>query len=356
MTDSVYLDEYSPDRSMRYLKLHRIGEGAFGEVKLGRCRSTGAYVALKSIRGIAGAQGSNRYSLGGSTHNGSDTPLLPKASFRELEALRQLPPNPYIVKLLDVYPDETKIVLVLEYAITDLSLLISKSNSRFEKTFVKHVAIGILCGLSHIHSHGLIHRDIKPSNILFSSDGQPKIGDFGLARIYDKASAASMSHQVATRWYRAPELLFASRHYGPEVDMWSAGVVIAETMALTPLFPGINDIDQMSKVFQVMGTPTVENWPVSGFILLTRPFNAITCILTNFNVTFFKSVRDLPDFSKVIFPEMQPLDLRVVVPIEEEGPAQEAFLRAMLQLDPAKRLTANQVSTIFELRTTNTTP
>jgi cell cycle related kinase len=258
--DSLHSDDYSLDRSTRYIKLHRIGEGAFGEVKLGRSRCSGEFVALKSIKAVSGV---NRSPFFSNETGGSLSSLLPKASFRELEALRQLPQSPYIVKLLDVYPEETKIVLVLEYAITDLSVLITKARRRFDLSFVKHVSIGILCGLSHIHHHGLIHRDIKPSNILFSCAGVPKIGDFGLCRIYDKTDNASMSHQVATRWYRAPELLFASRHYGPEVDVWSAGVVIAETIALTPLFPGINDIDQMSKVFQVMGSPNYENWPVN---------------------------------------------------------------------------------------------
>ena len=71
-----------------------------------------------------------------------------------------------------------------------------------------------------------------------------------------------MSHQVATRWYRAPELLYAARNYGFPSDIWSVGVVMAELMSLRPMFPGNNDIDQMYKVFQIMGSPTVEIWPV----------------------------------------------------------------------------------------------
>ena len=65
-----------------------------------------------------------------------------------------------------------------------------------------------------------------------------------------------------TRWYRAPELLFASRHYSASIDVWAAAVVIGELMILKPLFPGQNDIDQIFKVFQVMGTPVKEEWPV----------------------------------------------------------------------------------------------
>ena len=67
---------------------------------------------------------------------------------------------------------------------------------------------------------------------------------------------------MSTRWYRAPEILFASRHYTPAVDVWSAGAVIGELLTLCPLFPGSNDIDQIYRVFQVMGSPTIETWEV----------------------------------------------------------------------------------------------
>jgi len=99
-------------------------------------------------------------------------------------------------------------------------------------------------------------------DFLISSSGVIKLADFGLARVFDPHDAEPLSHQVATRWYRAPELLFASRHYDLSSDMWSVAVVFAEVMALRPLFPGSNDIDQMYRVFQVMGSPSPENWPV----------------------------------------------------------------------------------------------
>ena len=71
---------------------------------------------------------------------------------------------------------------------------------------------------------------------------------------------------MSTRWYRAPELLFASRHYNLAVDVWSAGAVIAELFSLFPLFPGTNDIDQIYRIFQVMGSPSEETWEVSDVV------------------------------------------------------------------------------------------
>jgi serine/threonine protein kinase len=100
-------------------------------------------------------------------------------------------------------------------------------------------------------------------DILIADNGVVKLGDFGLARICFEEEAGNMSHQVATRWYRSPELLYASRSYDYSVDIWAAGAIFAELFMLTPLFPGHNDIDQMFKVFQVMGTPDAREWPVS---------------------------------------------------------------------------------------------
>ena len=110
---------------------------------------------------------------------------------------------------------------------------------------------------------------------MISQSGRIKLADFGLARIYQSVSQShnseqenkigerQYSHQVATRWYRSPELLYGSKTYDFTVDIWSAGAVIGELMLLRPLFPGNSDIDQMAKVFQVMGTPSPSTWPVS---------------------------------------------------------------------------------------------
>jgi len=154
-------------------------------------------------------------------------------------------------------------------------------------------------------------------------NGELKLGDFGLARVYESDSPDSLSHQVSTRWYRAPELLFASRNYDLSIDIWSLGAVIAELFSLSPLFPGNNDIDQMFRVFQVMGSPNEDVWP---------------------------GVQQLPDYCKISFPGMVPQSLRILIPrltVDDE-----IFLYKMLQLCPVNRKSALELlsDTYFTLR------
>ncbi len=97
-------------------------------------------------------------------------------------------------------------------------------------------------------------------NLLIGPDGEIKIADFGLARIYGTPNR-NMTSLVCTLWYRPPELLFGAREYGSAVDMWSVGCIFAELMLRTPLFKGTSEIDQLGKYFHILGTPTEEQWP-----------------------------------------------------------------------------------------------
>lgn len=100
-------------------------------------------------------------------------------------------------------------------------------------------------------------QDLKPGNVLVSARGELKLSDFGLATVWQP----KLSHQVATRWYRAPELLLGARHYDTGVDMWGVGAILAELLTSVPLFPGANDLDQLQRVIQVRGQPE-RDWPV----------------------------------------------------------------------------------------------
>jgi cell cycle related kinase len=279
----------------RFNKLDRLGQGAFGEVRLGLDTWTGAKVALKYV----------------SVNKSSGEAVLSRAVFREIQALKQLEECQYIVRLLEYFPDEATLCLVFEYVESDLAEVIEHSPSYIRIADVKAYSQMLLSALSHCHDKGIVHRDIKPSNILLGSDGIIKLADFGLARL---ATEKSMSHQVSTRIYRAPELLFAARHYSTAIDIWSCGAVVAEMFNMRPIFNGSNDIDQIFRVFQVMGSPNVDTWP---------------------------EVVDLPDFSKVKFPEMQPLDMRMIFP--RLAPEDIAFIQIMLKLNPAERMTATDI-------------
>jgi cyclin-dependent kinase 7 len=103
---------------------------------------------------------------------------------------------------------------------------------------------------------------LKPNNLLIDENGVLKIGDFGLAKSFGSPNRI-YTHQVVTRWYRAPELLFGSRMYGTGVDIWAVGCILAELLLRVPFLPGISDLDQLSKITQALGTPNETDWPVS---------------------------------------------------------------------------------------------
>ena len=103
---------------------------------------------------------------------------------------------------------------------------------------------------------GVIHRDLKPSNIFVDLDCDIKVGDLGMAKVidYNPNAFVPMTEYVATRWYRAPEIMLWSG-YGFEVDIWSVGCIMAELITRKPLFPGQDLQDQLRKIFSILGTP-----------------------------------------------------------------------------------------------------
>lgn len=100
----------------------------------------------------------------------------------------------------------------------------------------------------------MIHRDLKPSNIFIDENCDLKICDFGLARIHEPL----MTGYIATRYYRAPEIMVSWQKYGSKVDMWSTGCIMAEMLLGKPLFPGVDHIDQLHVIVKIIGTPTEE--------------------------------------------------------------------------------------------------
>jgi CTD kinase subunit alpha len=152
--------------------------------------------------------------------------------------------------------------MVFEYMDHDLAGILTHPNFTFPAAHVKELLRQMLDGLHYLHHRGILHRDIKGSNILLNSKGQLKLADFGLARLYHKhRDNLDYTNRVITLWYRPPELLLGATAYGPAVDIWSVGCIMLEMVTKKAVFPGMDEIDQLSKIWNVMGSPTSETWP-----------------------------------------------------------------------------------------------
>lgn len=124
---------------------------------------------------------------------------------------------------------------------------------------VKVFIYQILRGLKYLHSANIIHRDIKPGNLLINANCLLKICDFGLARVVELDENASMTHEVVTQYYRAPEILMGARHYTAAVDIWSVGCILAELLSRRILFQAQSPLHQLDLILDLLGTPMPED-------------------------------------------------------------------------------------------------
>ena len=124
---------------------------------------------------------------------------------------------------------------------------------------IKLFLFQLICGVNYCHSRRIIHRDLKPQNLLVDRAGNLKIADFGLARAFG-IPIKTLTHEIETLWYRAPEVLLGQKQYSLGVDIWAVGCIFAELVEKRPLFNGDSEIDQIFKIFQFHGTPTPSEW------------------------------------------------------------------------------------------------
>ena len=229
----------------RYQFNRLVGRGAYGIVIAATDKVTGRDVAVKRVEHLF------------------DSNLDAKRILREIRCLAALK-HENITNIVEVCAEPTfddfhSIVLVMDLMDTDMYQIIN-SGQPLLKDHVRYFVYQTLRGLKYIHSANILHRDLKPANLLLNANCDLKIADFGLARVKDPENGNEfLSEYVATRWYRAPEVLLNYDTYGPAIDVWSVGCILAELILRHPLFPGQSTMNQLAIINNVLGSPTEED-------------------------------------------------------------------------------------------------
>ncbi|KAJ7417575.1 Cyclin-dependent kinase-like 2 [Willisornis vidua] len=217
----------------KYQVLGLVGEGSYGVVTKCRNKESGQIVAVKKFL------------------ESEEDAAVRKIAAREIKLLKQLR-HENLVNLLEVCKRKKRWYLVFEFVDHTVLDDLEASPKGLDYERVRKYLFQIMRGVAFCHSHNIIHRDIKPENILVSQSGVVKLCDFGFARPL-AASGEVYTDYVATRWYRAPELLVGDSKYGKAVDIWAIGTVITEMLTGEPLFPGDSDIDQLYHITKCLG-------------------------------------------------------------------------------------------------------
>ncbi|XP_075402885.1 mitogen-activated protein kinase 7 isoform X1 [Tenrec ecaudatus] len=233
------------DVGEEYEIIETIGNGAYGVVSSARRCQTGQQVAIKKIP------------------NAFDVVTNAKRTLRELKILKHFK-HDNIIAIKDIlkpmvpYGEFKSVYVVLDLMESDLHQIIHSSQP-LTLEHVRYFLYQLLRGLKYMHSAQVIHRDLKPSNLLVNENCELKIGDFGMARGLCTSPAEHqyfMTEYVATRWYRAPELMLSLHEYTQAIDLWSVGCIFGEMLARRQLFPGKNYVHQLQLIMMVLGTPS----------------------------------------------------------------------------------------------------
>ena len=166
-----------------------------------------------------------------------------------------------MTKVINLFPPPASspwdVYIVESLMETDLHAIIY-SRQAVSNEHIQYFLFQILLALKVLHSANVIHRDLKPANVLLNSDCSVKVCDFGLARSFF-AGSSDLTEYVITRWYRAPEVMLSYQEYGPAVDVWSAGCILAELLGSKPLCPGTDYLDQLTRILSIIGSPSDED-------------------------------------------------------------------------------------------------
>lgn len=211
----------------RFRKLRLVGKGGFGKVYQALDLRTGEIVALKELYGTY-------------------TSWEQCCNQTEVKALQVLT-HPNIVTLKEVVlGEDQRLMLVYELLDKDLYKMIEEyreRKARIEEDKIRILMYQLLKGVACIHKRGYFHRDLKPENLVLKEDELLKITDFGIIKETSSLAVGPFSDYIATRWYRAPEVVLRSTNYDSGIDVWAIGCIMAEMYMLYPLFPGNSELD-----------------------------------------------------------------------------------------------------------------
>jgi len=283
----------------KYDIVQKLGRGAYGIVWKAVDKKSGETVALKKCFDAF--------------QNATDA----QRTFREIMFLQELNGHENIIKLVNVLKadNEKDIYIICDIMESDLHAVI-RANI-LEDIHKQYVIYQLLKAIKYMHSGQMLHRDIKPSNILLNSDCHIKICDFGLARSVVQNNPdvnPVLTDYVATRWYRAPEILLGSTAYSKGVDMWSVGCILAEMLIGKPLFPGTSTINQLERIMEVTGRPIGED---------------LEALKSPYAKTMLESIS-----------HVKPRPLRDALPAASADALD--LIRQCLHFNPGKRLSAHQ--------------
>ncbi|KAF5381286.1 hypothetical protein D9615_008359 [Tricholomella constricta] len=307
----------------QYQVLDVVGEGAYGIVCSAVHRASGRKVAIKKIAPF-------------------DHSMFCLRTLRELKLLKFLSEagvSENIISIIDIIKPpsieqfkevyRTSIIAhdldvanISMYGITVIQELMETDMHRVIRTqdlsddHAQYFIYQTLRALKALHSADVIHRDLKPSNLLLNANCDLKVCDFGLARSVKTAEPSGtetgfMTEYVATRWYRAPEIMLTFKQYTKAIDVWSVGCILAEMLSSKPLFPGRDYHHQLTLILDVLGTPTLDE------------FYAITTRRSR------DYIRALPFRKRRPFAQLFP----------NANPLAVDFLTKTLTFDPKKRIT-----------------
>ena len=298
---NINIQQMEMDTQNRFRFLRLLGQGSYGVVFEAFERKSGKCVAVKRIDRLF------------------DSVTHTKRVLREIRLLSRLH-HENITNLIDIaattsFKDFNAIYIAMDLMDTDLCELMEKT-SQLRIDHHRFIIYQIARALKYMHSANVVHRDIKPGNLFIDSLTRVKIGDFGLARVVDDPYAPDLQNEaILTRWYRAPEVLLNMKNYGSPMDIWSVGCVLAEMMLGRVLFQGQSNINMLTLMVEVLGSPT------------NRDFQEIT------NPSARKFMDALPVHGSGCFDEL----------FKSYDPDEVDLLRRMLTWNPERRITVEEI-------------